>query len=136
MSDNTYSKKQKRYRRLYKQLNPDWNTKDFEPAHADTTEEMDNLQTYLIEENSFENPLDRDIANWIIELGTAPTEDEGGYKLWEEVSFSVNGQDYAVAAYGNSEENEGEDAIAGMLFIKDDETIEPTETRTLIAFHK
>lgn len=77
---------------------------------------------YLLNENSFENPMDRMTAERIIEGRQGVSLDSlGGYPLWDEVSFIVKGVEYSVIAYGASGENEGEDALFGMIFIKENE---------------
>lgn len=45
----------------------------------------------------------------------------GGYPLWDEVSFVSNGEEYAVIACGASGEKDGEGALFGMIFVKEDE---------------
>jgi len=87
-------------------------------------DELWDLEIYLIEENSFENPLDRSTAETITERQQRVSLDIfGGYPLWSEVSFEVEGDKYTVIAYGASGENGGEDAIFDILFIKEDNEI-------------
>ncbi|WXG46487.1 MAG: hypothetical protein WED05_07500 [Candidatus Atabeyarchaeum deiterrae] len=77
---------------------------------------------YLLENNSFENTMDRVSAEKLIEHEQRGSLDiNGGYPLWDEVSFRVNGEEYTVIAYGVSNENEGKDALFDMVFIREDE---------------
>lgn len=92
-----------------------------EISDEQSDEELD-LKEYLLNENSFENPMDRMTAERIIEGRQGVSLDSlGGYPLWDEVSFIVKGVEYSVIAYGASGENEGEDALFGMIFIKENE---------------
>lgn len=84
-------------------------------------DEIDGLETYLEEKNSFKNPLDRKIAQKIIERSQGLFLDTyGGYPLYGEVSFEVGGEKYAVIAYGVSNIEGGKDALCGMIFVKED----------------
>lgn len=58
-------------------------------------DEISELETYLLENNSFENPLDRVVAEKIIEGQQQLSLDiYRGYPLWQEVSFEVAGEEY------------------------------------------
>lgn len=109
--DKEYKEKLQRFRKLLNE-NPD-------------DEELCDLEEYLLENNSFENVLDRASAERLIEhQQRISLEEYGGYPLWKEVSFKVNGEEYTVIAYGASNENEGKDALFGMVFVKEDEQSE------------
>ncbi|MDP3012932.1 MAG: hypothetical protein Q8M92_01730, partial [Candidatus Subteraquimicrobiales bacterium] len=110
-----YNKALQRFRELQK-------TKDLDELYDEFDEELLDLQDYILENNSFENPMDRVTAEKIIEHRQRSSLDShGGYPLWDEVSFKVGKEEYTVIAYGASDENEGEDAIFGMIFVKEDE---------------
>lgn len=76
----------------------------------------------LVDKNSFETPLDRKTAEaWVKHAIRLSLDVYGGYPIYDELSFSVNGQKYTIIAYGASEENEGSGALMGMLFIKEND---------------
>ena len=76
---------------------------------------------YLVKANNFENPMPRYLAELITEHRSKVSLDSyGGYPLWAETSFTIGPNTYSVVAYGASDENEGEDAIFGMIYIEED----------------
>lgn len=108
--DEEYREKLQRYREII--------DKDLKEAD----EELEDLEENLLENNSFENPLDRKTAEEIIEKSRQIyLEAEGGWPLWDERSFKVNEQEYTVIAWGASGYGEGKDALQGIVFVKEDE---------------
>lgn len=91
------------------------------PRNEDDDDRLSEIAQELINHNSFTNTLDREIAEEIIDceqklsLGL-----HGGYPLYDEAYFWADGYPYAVIVYGASNENEGEDALFGMVFVRGD----------------
>lgn len=76
---------------------------------------------YLVRANNFENPMPRYLAELITEDRQKTSLDSnGGYPLWMETSFKIGPATYTVIAYGASDENEGEDALFGMIYVEED----------------
>jgi hypothetical protein len=88
----------------------------------DEEDEMLDLATCLLEENGLENPMNRAIAEDIIEREQGiDAECFGGYRLWRERSFEINGEEYTIIAYGSSNDDSRDHGISGMIFVKEDE---------------
>jgi len=108
-----YTGKLLRFKRICRKLDEGRGTEGDE-------EEMYGLMAYLAENNSFDNPMDRESAERIIkEQQKISLEINGGYPLRREASFKIAGEKYTVIAYGTSGENEGEDALFGIIFVKE-----------------
>lgn len=125
--DEEYRKKLQRFREILEEKFlksgklKDLTHQDME-LDEDLEEDLIDLKAYLKENNSFENSIDRISAEKIIhDSQKASLDIDGGYPLWDEVSFVINGEEYTVIAYGASNENEGEDALFGIIFVKEDE---------------
>ena len=87
-----------------------------------SSDEIDYMEDELLVNNNFENFLNREIAEKIIENQQQSWLDtEGGWPLWDERSFEVSGQEYSVIAWGTSSHNEGKDAFQGMVFVREDD---------------
>jgi len=72
----------------------------------------------ILDKNTFENALDRDLADELLSVVTTPM--DGGYPLLKEKPFEVNGVTYSVAVYGVSEQCGCEDMpVQGIIFIKE-----------------
>lgn len=88
---------------------------------ADEGSEVLELELELVENNSFENPMSRGVVDRVIEdLQHASLRIHGGYPLREDFPLKVNNGKCWVIAYGASNENEGEGALMGMLFVKEE----------------
>lgn len=65
------------------------------------TEDIDfNLLFNLLEENGFEKPMSRELANIIIENLQDSALQLGGQRLYSEKLFMINNVDYVVIAWG------------------------------------
>ncbi|MCK4443099.1 MAG: hypothetical protein KAW09_01045 [Thermoplasmata archaeon] len=112
MDKQEYVRLQREYQSQRKQL---------KEGHG-LTDDLFELGLTLLENNSFDNPLTRDIADEIIDDHTDTSIDfAGGYRLYEAVNFQVEGRNYVVIAYGASREGAGggtpgRDALQGIVF--------------------
>ena len=89
---------------------------------GESIDEVNDLEYELLADNSFENFLNREIAEKIIENQQQSWLDtEGGWPLWDERSFEIDGQKYSTIAWGTSGHNEGKDAIQGIVFVREDD---------------
>lgn len=76
------------------------------------------LSDYVVENSTPKNPLDREIAEVIIEQRQEVDLDSyGGYPARFEKTFEADGRRYSAIAFGCSEANEGKDAIDGIVFV-------------------
>lgn len=113
-------KKSKKYEKAIQRYKTLSNKVESGEDAVEIVDEMEELEDYLLSKNSFENLLDRETAEKIIEKSQGLYLDiYGGYPLHDEVQFEVGGEKYAVIAYGVSDKEGGKEALSGMIFVKE-----------------
>lgn len=87
-----------------------------------TPEELELLKRLpdLKNTNSFDNPMDKQTAEKLIDLlQRMKLRKNGGWPLKREKKFNVNGQKYSVIAFGVNNEYTATDSIEDIFFIKE-----------------
>lgn len=86
---------------------------------CEVDDEFLDVVNYLLDNNSFKNTLEEEMAlDLIKEHQQIYLDSEGGWPLQEMRSFEVNGKEYGVIAWGASGSGEGKHALKGILFVK------------------
>ena len=113
--DKEFKEKLEEYKKLQEEINKG---KDTDGCLDDAASE---IGFDLLYNTSIENFLDRETAESLIEEAQQLSLDmEGGWPLWDEVSFNIGDDDFSVIAWGASGEGEGKSALMGMVFVKED----------------
>lgn len=78
------------------------------------------LELQLVKEHGFDQPLDRETAEEIIDMRQGVDLAQGGWPLRKEAPFTADGEEYTAIAFGVSSRGEGKRAIDDILFVKED----------------
>lgn len=102
----------------FKELRKDEEQNGFE------SDELITLRHYLLEHSNFRHPLDRSTAEYIIsKCQEVKLDSFGGWPQWVEKSFTVNGEEYTVIAWGVTGQCQSEDKYAfqpeTIVFVKE-----------------
>ncbi len=81
---------------------------------------LSELSDYVVENCDTHNALDRKTAEAVIDYRQrAALDGWGGYPIRCEKSFGADGTTYSVIAFGCSGENGGQDALDGIVFVRE-----------------
>ena len=83
-------------------------------------DELCELSDYVLEHSNVSNALERETAESMIRYRQeGALVGSGGYPIRCEKSFEVDRARYTVIAFGCSAENDGKDALDGMVFVRE-----------------